>query len=298
MPLDFAPGERAEFDFGEAMVKIKGQLVKVSFLAGRLRFSGAMFVGCFPTQRQEAFLLGQRHAFEFWGGVNRVAVYDNLNPAVLQVLEGHSRREHEVFLHFQSAYRFEALYAAAFPYQKRLEDFDFSLIPCVSKIRLLEPAQGAFLTNKDNVLFIGPSGIGKTHLLMGGRALCLAGYQVLFRPSVTLATELEVAHKELRLPRLLANYRRFDLILVDELGYLPFAKPTAEPLFQFFSDRYERASVALTSNLAFAQWTQVFGNEQMTAALLDRLVHRSHILKMEGESFRFRQSLQKQDPVS
>ncbi len=100
---------------------------------------------------------------------------------------------------------------------------------------------------------------------------------------------------ELKLPRLLASYRRFDLILVDELGYLPFSKPTAELLFQFFSDRYERASVAITSNLAFAQWTQVFGNEQMTAALLDRLVHRSHILAMEGESFRFRQSLQQQD---
>jgi hypothetical protein len=80
------------------------------------------------------------------------------------------------------------------------------------------------------------------------------------------------------------------------LGYLPFAKPTAELLFQFFSDRYERASVALTSNLAFAQWTQIFGNEQMTAALLDRLVHRSHILMMEGESFRFRQSLLQHDP--
>src|SRR5207237_3183138 len=122
------------------------------------------------------------------------------------------------------------------------------------------------------------------------------GYWLLFRPPVTLATELEAAPKVLRLQRLLANYRRFDLILVDELGYLPFAKPTAELLFQFFSDRYERASVAITSNLAFAQWTQVFGNEQMTAALLDRLVHRSHILMMDGESFRFRQSLLKQDP--
>ena len=79
------------------------------------------------------------------------------------------------------------------------------------------------------------------------------------------------------------------------MGYLPFAKQTVELLFQFFSDRYERASVAITSNLAFAQWTQVFGNEQMTVALLDRLVHRSHILLLEGESFRFRQSLHKQD---
>ena len=81
VPLDFAPGERAEFDFGEATVKLKGQLVKVPFLAGRLRFSGAMFVECFPTQRQEAFLLGQRHAFEFWGGVPRMAVYDNLKAS-------------------------------------------------------------------------------------------------------------------------------------------------------------------------------------------------------------------------
>jgi DNA replication protein DnaC len=193
----------------------------------------------------------------------------------------------------------QRLKAACFPYQKRLEDFDFSLIPSVPKVRLLELAQGAFLAGHDNVLFIGPSGIGKTHLLMGlGRALCLQGYRVLFRSAVTLATELEMAHKELRLPRLLASYRRFDLILVDELGYLPFAKHTSELLFQFFSDRYERASVALTSNLAFAQWTQVFGNEQMTAALLDRLVHRSHILLMEGESFRFRHSLQKQDEAS
>ena len=102
VPLDFAPGERAEFDFGEATIKLNGQLVKAPFLAGRLRFSGAMFVECFPTQRQEAFLLGQRHAFEFWGGVPRMAVYDNLKPAVLQVLQGHSRREHDVFLHFQS----------------------------------------------------------------------------------------------------------------------------------------------------------------------------------------------------
>ena len=208
------------------------------------------------------------------------------------LLEGELAQRHEQQLRLR-------LKAAAFPYQKRLEDFDFSLVPCLSKVRLLELAQGAFLAAHDNVLFIGPSGIGKTHLTLGlGRALCLAGYRVLFRSAVTLATELEVAHKELRLPRLLAQYRRFDLVLVDELGYLPFAKQTAELLFQFFSDRYERASIAITSNLAFAQWTQVFGNEHMTVALLDRLVHRSHVLVMEGESFRFRQSLQKQDPPS
>lgn len=184
---------------------------------------------------------------------------------------------------------------AGFPYEKRLEEFDFSAVPSVPKTRLLELAQGAFLGQRENILFVGSSGLGKTHLLLAlGRALCLAGHRVLFRTAATLANELEVAHKELRLPRLLAHYRRFELVLVDELGYLPFSQQAAELLFQFFSDRHERASVGITSNLAFAQWTEVFGSERMTAALLDRLVHRSHILVLEGESFRFRQSLQRQ----
>lgn len=111
VPLAFGPGERAEFDFGEAAVEVSGQLRSVPFLVGRLRFSGAMFLEVFPTQRQEAFLLGQRHAFELWGGVPRSAVYDNLKAAVAQILDGHSRSEHERFVHFRSVYRFEALFA-------------------------------------------------------------------------------------------------------------------------------------------------------------------------------------------
>jgi DNA replication protein DnaC len=184
---------------------------------------------------------------------------------------------------------------ARFPYEKRLEDFDFSAVPSVPKARVLELAQGAFITQRENVLVVGASGLGKTHLLLGlGRAACLQGHRVLFRSAATLASELELAQRELRLPKLLAQYRKFDLILVDELGYLPFAQTSAELLFQFFSDRYERASVGVTSNLDFAHWTQVFGNERMTAALLDRLVHRSAILLLEGESYRFRHSLQQQ----
>lgn len=182
---------------------------------------------------------------------------------------------------------------AQFPYEKRLEDFDFSVVPSVPKTRVLELAQGAYLAQHENVLLVGPSGLGKTHLLIGlGRAACLRGSRVLFRTAAALANELEVAQQQLRLPKLLAQYRRYALILVDEVGYLPFSPTAAELLFQFFSDRYERASVALTSNLDFAHWTEVFGHERMTAALLDRLVHRSHILLLEGESFRFRQSLE------
>jgi DNA replication protein DnaC len=207
----------------------------------------------------------------------------------LQALLEHEvreRHEHQIQRRLQQA---------RFPYTKRLEDFDFSAVPSLEKARVLELAQGAFLTQQENLLILGPSGLGKTHLLLGvGRAACLHGYRVLFRTAAALATELELAQRELRLPKLLAQWRAYPLILVDELGYLPFSQTAAELLFQFFSDRYERASVALTSNLDFAHWTEVFGHEQMTAALLDRLVHRSHILLLQGDSYRFRQSLQRQ----
>lgn len=111
VPLAFAPGERAEFDFGHAVAVLDGQEQQVSFLAGRLRYSGAMYVECFPTERQECFLLGQRHAFEFWGGVPRSVLYDNLTPAVAELLQGHSRREQAAFSHFKSVYCFEAVFA-------------------------------------------------------------------------------------------------------------------------------------------------------------------------------------------
>jgi transposase len=111
VPLAFAPGERAEFDFGHAVVELAGQEVSWPYLAGRLRYSGAMFVEVFPTERQDAFLLGQRHAFEFWGGVPRTVVYDNLTPAVQRILRGHQRKEQEAFAHFHSAYGFEAIFA-------------------------------------------------------------------------------------------------------------------------------------------------------------------------------------------
>ena len=189
----------------------------------------------------------------------------------------------------------QRLTQARFPYHKRLEDFDFSAVPSLQKAGVLTLAQGGFLKEQQNLLIVGPSGLGKTHLLIGvGRALCLRGYNVLFRTAAALATELELAQRELRLPKLLTQFRRFDLVLVDELGYLPFSQTAAELLFQFFADRYERASVGLTTNLDFARWTEVFGHEHMTAALLDRLVHRSTILSLVGESYRFRQSLQRQ----
>ena len=203
--------------------------------------------------------------------------------------------EHEVVAREERQIQ-RRLSQAHFPYEKRLEDFDVTAVPALRKERLLELAQGTFVAQHENCLVLGPSGVGKTHLLLGlGRAACLRGYRVLFRTAATLASELELAQRELRLPKLLAQFRRVDLMLIDEVGYLPFSQTAAELLFQFFSDRYERASVALTSNLDFAHWTEVFGHERMTAALLDRLVHRSTILLLDGESYRFRQSLRRQE---
>lgn len=111
VPLSFAPAEQAEVDFGHAVVRLSGQEVSLPFLAARLRFSGAMFLAAFPTERQDAFLLGQRWAFEFWGGVPKRVVYDNLKPAVAQLLRGHSRQEHQAFRHFHSVYGYEAVFA-------------------------------------------------------------------------------------------------------------------------------------------------------------------------------------------
>ena len=111
VPLVFRPGERAEFDFGHAVVELAGVEQQVPYLAGRLRYSGAIYLECFPTERQESFLLGQRHAFEFWGGVPRQVVYDNLKPAVAAILAGHQRREQAAFSHFKSVYAFEAVFA-------------------------------------------------------------------------------------------------------------------------------------------------------------------------------------------
>ena len=127
-----------------------------------------------------------------------------------------------------------------------------------------------------------------------GQALCQAGFRVLFKPAALLVNELLAAEQEHRLPRLLKQWRRFDLIIVDELGYIPFSTAGAQVLFQFFADRHEVASVAISSNLEFARWNEIFGDERMTAALLDRLTHRGQYLVIEGESFRLKESLRRQ----
>jgi DNA replication protein DnaC len=143
-----------------------------------------------------------------------------------------------------------------------------------------------------NCCLIGGSGTGKTHAATAlGLALCRLGKRVRFTTAAGLVTQLEEAQQEHRLDRLLTQLDRLDLLVVDELGYLSFSPAGAELLFQVFADRYERRSLLITSNLPFSEWGTVFQGERMTAALLDRLTHQCHIFEMNGESYRFRESM-------
>ncbi|WP_110927700.1 IS21-like element helper ATPase IstB [Bacillus massiliglaciei] len=187
---------------------------------------------------------------------------------------------------------------AAFPVQKTLDTYDFSLMPSLNRNRFITMAKGEFVDKKENLIFLGNSGTGKTHLAIAlGVEMIQNGYKTKFITASALVEELLMANEEHKLGAFEKKWLKFDLIIVDELGYVPFSKIGAELLFQFFSSRYERASVIVTTNLEFSEWTNIFGDDKMTAALLDRLTHRSHIHLLNGESYRFRQSMQHREVV-
>jgi DNA replication protein DnaC len=184
------------------------------------------------------------------------------------------------------------IHQAGFPARKDFDSFDFSATASLSKPKMLELARGEWIRERSNCCLIGSSGTGKTHLATAlGLAACREGFRVRFFTAAALVNRLEEAQKHYQLDRLLGQLDKSDLLICDELGYLSFSRGGAELLFQLFADRYERRSLLLTSNLAFSDWNQVFQGERMTAALLDRLTHRCHIFEMNGESYRFRESM-------
>lgn len=182
--------------------------------------------------------------------------------------------------------------AAAFPVHKDFDTFDFTAVPSLNKPKILELARGEWIDQHYNVCLLGSVGTGKTHVATAlGLAACRQGRKVRFFTAGNLVTRLEEAQKAYQLDRFLVQLDKTDLLICDELGYLSFSRGGAELLFQVFADRYERASLLITSNLAFSDWGQVFQGERMTAALLDRLTHRCHIFELSGESYRFRESM-------
>jgi DNA replication protein DnaC len=180
---------------------------------------------------------------------------------------------------------------AHFPTVKSLDSFDFLAIPSLNKALVLDLARGDYIGRRENVIALGNSGTGKTHVALGlGLAACQRGMSVGFTTAAALVHELLEARDEKRLLRLQKQMAGYKLLIIDELGFVPLSKSGAELLFEVFSQRYERGSTLVTSNLPFDEWTESLGSERLTGALLDRLTHHVHILEMNGESYRLAQS--------
>jgi DNA replication protein DnaC len=183
---------------------------------------------------------------------------------------------------------------AKFPVLKSLDSFDFLAIPSLNKAMVLELARSEFIVRRENALLLGNSGTGKTHIALAlGLAACQKGYRVRFTTAAAMVHELLEAKDEKRLLRYQKQMAAYELLIVDELGFVPLSKTGAELLFEVFSQRYERGSTMVTSNLPFQEWTEILGSERLTGALLDRLTHHVHILEMNGDSFRLKQSRKK-----
>lgn len=181
--------------------------------------------------------------------------------------------------------------AARFPAVKSFETFDFAAIPSLNKMLVLELARCAYILRRENIIALGNSGTGKTHVALAlGLAACQKGFTVAFTTAASLVTQLLEARDERRLLKLQRDLQTVKLLIIDELGYVPLSSTGAELLFETFSQRYERGSTIVTSNLPFEDWTSVLGSERLTGALLDRLTHHVSILTMNGDSYRLKQS--------
>ncbi|AKI01804.1 DNA replication protein [Hoeflea sp. IMCC20628] len=181
--------------------------------------------------------------------------------------------------------------AARFPAVKSFDTFDFKAIPGLNKMLVLELARCEYILRHDNIIALGNSGTGKTHVALAlGLAACQKGFTVMFTTAAALVSQRLEARDERRLLKLQRDLASAKLLIIDELGYVPLSSTGAELLFETFSQRYERGSTIVTSNLPFEDWTSVLGSERLTGALLDRLTHHVSILTMNGDSYRLKQS--------
>jgi DNA replication protein DnaC len=183
---------------------------------------------------------------------------------------------------------------AAFPLLKPLETFEFEAAPDLDVRLIKELSSGAYIKNKQNIIFLGKSGTGKTHLATAlGMEACDLGIRTRFVTGCGLVNELIEARDEKALRRIIRRYFSYGLLIIDELGYVPFSKEGAELLFQVLAERHERKSVILTTNKGFGDWTEIFGDPSLTAALLDRITHKAHIVNCTWQSYRLKETLKK-----
>jgi len=183
---------------------------------------------------------------------------------------------------------------ARFPIIKTMEGFDFGEAEGLDKRLVREMIEGAYIKERRNIIFVGKTGTGKSHLATAlGLEACRQGIRTRFVTGAGLVNELIEARNERAVSRIIQKMSRFGLLILDELGYVPFSREGSQLLFQLLAERYERASVIITTNLGFADWTQLFGDPTLTAALLDRLTHKAHIIMCDWESYRLKESLKK-----